>query len=126
MVGRIGFARRRPNAKSPLKASTRRAISTEVYCSIDKIDLAARVDGEPIAVQTDHRHRDEIEAEPELSVLFAMARIVNARSQLADDGHPSAAVHYVVTEEPPALLREALTAAGGTIERADKRLTLEN
>jgi hypothetical protein len=96
-----------------------------VYCSIDKIDLAARVDGKPIAVQTDHRGRDEIEAEPELSVLFAMARIVNARSQLADDGHPTAAVHYVVTEDPPALLREALTAAGGTIERADKRLTLE-
>jgi len=59
-----------------------------VYCSIDKIDLAAQVDGETIAVQADDRARDDIEAEPELSVLFAMARVLNARSQLADDGHP--------------------------------------
>ncbi|HEY6040137.1 MAG TPA: hypothetical protein VIV58_37900, partial [Kofleriaceae bacterium] len=86
-----------------------------MFCSIDKIDLAARVDGKPIAVQTDHRSRDEILDAPELSVLFAMARVVNARAQLADDGHRDAAVHYVVTEEPPPMLREALAAAGGTL-----------
>ncbi|HEX4449677.1 MAG TPA: hypothetical protein VH143_02350 [Kofleriaceae bacterium] len=91
-----------------------------MYCSIDKIDLAAEVDGKPIALQTDHRNRDDIEAEPELSALFAMARIVNARAQLADDGHPLAAVHYVVNEDPPELLREALAAAGGIIERSDR------
>ncbi|HEY3803427.1 MAG TPA: hypothetical protein VGL61_12500 [Kofleriaceae bacterium] len=96
-----------------------------MYCSIDKIDLAAEVDGKPIALQTDHRKRDEIEAHPELSALFAMARIVNARAQLADDGHPKAAVHYVVIEDPPALLREALAAAGGTIERADRDQRIE-
>jgi hypothetical protein len=96
-----------------------------MYCSVDKIDLAAEIDGKPIALQTDHRKRDEIEAEPELSALFAMARIVNARAQLADDGHPSAAVHYVVNEDPPELLREALAAAGGTIERSDREQALE-
>ena len=96
-----------------------------MYCSIDKIDMAARVGGAPIAIQTDHRDREQIEAEPELSALFAMARIVNARNQLADDGHPRAAVHYVVSGEPPALLREALVAAGATIERADRKLKLE-
>jgi len=96
-----------------------------MYCSIDKIDLAAEVDGQPIALQADHRKRDEIEAQPELSALFAMARIVNARAQLADDGHPKASVHYVVVEDPPALLREALSAAGGTIERADRDQALE-
>src|SRR5262249_41318646 len=96
-----------------------------MYCSIDKIDLAAEVDGKPIALQTDHRKRDEIEAQPELSALFAMARIVNARAQLADDGHPKAAVHYVVVEHPPAMLGEALAAAGGTIERADRDQALE-
>ena len=96
-----------------------------MYCSIDKIDLAAEVNGKPIALQTDHRKRDEIEATPELSALFAMARVVNARAQLADDGHPCAAVHYVVIEEPPDVLREALTACGGTIERADRGQSLE-
>jgi hypothetical protein len=91
-----------------------------VYCSIDKIDLAAKVDGRPIAVQTDHRARGDIEAEPELSSLFAMARVLNARTQLADDGHPGAAVHYVVADEPPLWLRDALAAAGGTLERAHR------
>ena len=96
-----------------------------MYCSIDKIDLAAKVDGKPIAVQTDLRTRAEIGDEPELSVLFAMARIVNARAQLADEGHRGAAVHYVVADDPPAVLREALVAAGGVIERGDRRLKLE-
>jgi hypothetical protein len=86
-----------------------------VYCSIDKIDLAAKVDGKPIAVQTDLRMREEILDAPELSVLFAMARIVNARAQLADEGHREAAVHYVVAAEPPPMLREALAAAGATL-----------
>ncbi|MEO6771751.1 MAG: hypothetical protein ABI467_01860 [Kofleriaceae bacterium] len=86
-----------------------------MYCSIDKIDLAARVDGKPIAVQTDLRTREEIVDAPELSVLCAMARIVNARAQLADEGHRDAAVHYVVAAEPPAMLRAALAAAGGTL-----------
>ena len=97
-----------------------------MYCSIDKIDMAARVDGTPIAIQTDHRDREQIEAEPELTALFAMARIVNARAQLAGDGHPHAAVHYVVSGEPPAVLREALAAAGAMIERADRDLVLED
>jgi hypothetical protein len=86
-----------------------------VFCSIDKIDLAAKVDGKPIAVQTDLRTREEILDAPELSVLCALARIVNARAQLADDGHRDAAVHYVVAGEPPPMLREALAAAGGTL-----------
>jgi hypothetical protein len=88
-----------------------------VYCSIDKIDLAARVDGRPVAVQTDHRRSAEIESEPELSVLFAMARVLNARSHLEEGGHRGAPVHYALDDEPPALLREALAAVGGTIER---------
>ena len=47
-----------------------------MYCSIDKIDLEARVNGRAIAVQTDHRTRLEMEAEPELSVLFAMVEVL--------------------------------------------------
>jgi hypothetical protein len=88
-----------------------------VYCSLDKIDLGAHVDGRPVAVQTDLRTRREIEAEPELSALYAMTRVLNARTHLAHDGHPGAAVHYVVTDEPPPILREALRATGCTLER---------
>lgn len=96
-----------------------------MFCSIDKIDLAAKVEGRPIAIQMDHRSAAEIGAQPELSALCAIARVVNARAQLADDGHRNAAVHYVVAEPPPLFLREALTAAGATLERADRKLKLE-
>ncbi len=92
-----------------------------MYCSIDKIDLAARVDGRPIAVQTDHRPRAEIEAEPELTALFAMARVLNARTHLFESGHHDAIVHYAVSDEAPPVLREALCAVGCTLERG-KRL----
>jgi len=90
-----------------------------VYCSIDKIDLAARVEGRTIAVQTDERSPDEIENAPELSVLFAMARVLNARAQLADDGNHDAPVHYRVAGAP-AFLAEAIAAAGGTLDLARK------
>jgi hypothetical protein len=87
-----------------------------VYCSIDKIDLAARVEGRPIAVQTDHRGRAEIEAEPELTALYAMARVLNARTHLHESGHRDAVVHYSVADVAPPVLREALGAVGGTLE----------
>jgi len=92
-----------------------------VYCSIDKIDLAARVDGKPIAIQSDHRSNAEMLEEPELSVLFALARIVNARAQLAEEGHVDAAVHYAVATEPPVFMREVLAAAHATLERGDRK-----
>ena len=90
-----------------------------MYCSIDKIDLLSPSGiGKPVAVQTDHRSRAQIEAEPELSALFAMARVLNARGHLAEDGHTDAAVHYVLPEEVPEMLRAALTAVGATIDHA--------
>lgn len=91
-----------------------------MYCSIDKIDLLSPCTsrGSPIAIQTDHRSPEEIEAEPELSSLYAMARVINARGHLADDGHSDAAVHYVLPAEVPDVLRDALTAVGATIDHA--------
>jgi len=88
-----------------------------VYCSIETIDLLSQAVGRPVAIQTDHRSPDEIEAEPELSTLFAMARVLNARGHLAEDGHPDAAVHYVLPAGAPPLLVDALTAVGATLER---------
>ena len=92
-----------------------------MYCSLDKIDLAAQVEGREVALQTDHRSTDEIEAEPELSALFAMARVLNAREHLSEAGHPDPtdAVRYVVSAEPPAVLIEALRAVGATLERTE-------
>lgn len=87
-----------------------------MYCSIDKIDLLAQIEGKLVAVQTDHREPAEIEAEPELSVLYAMTRMLNARAHLNEAGHADAVVQYTVEEDPPALLREALGAVGGQLE----------
>ncbi len=92
-----------------------------MYCSLDKIDLAAHIAGRLVAIQTDHRARAEIEREPELSVLFALARVLNARDHMAEQGEPGAAIHYVVSEDPPAVLREALAAVGATLEWHDDR-----
>ena len=92
-----------------------------MFCSIDKIDLAARVDGKPVAIQSDDRTAAEMLAEPELSVLFALARIINARAQLVEDGYPDAAVHYAVADEPPPFMREVFGAANATLERADRK-----
>ncbi len=92
-----------------------------MYCSLDKIDLAAKIDGRPVAIQTDHRARAEIEREPELSVLFALARVLNARDHMSGEGERDAAIHYVVSEDPPELLREALAAVGATLEWTDDR-----
>ncbi|MEJ7602506.1 MAG: hypothetical protein WKG01_31730 [Kofleriaceae bacterium] len=94
-----------------------------MYCSLDKIDLAAQVDGREVALQTDHRTTAEIEAEPELSALYAMTRVLNAREHLTEAGHPDPtdAVRYVVSAEPPAVLIEALRAVGATLEHGPQR-----
>src|ERR1044071_5942796 len=84
----------------------------EVYSSLTKIDIVT--DG-PEYIQTDHRSRDEIEATPELSVLFALARVCNARRYNAAS-QPT--VVYVVNDAPP-FLEEAVAAAGGLLERKD-------
>ena len=87
-----------------------------MYCSLDKIDVCAEIDGRPVALQTDHRPCGEIEAEPELSALYAMARVLNARGHVAPGGD----VHYVIAGEPPALLRDALRATGCTLEHSER------
>jgi hypothetical protein len=93
-----------------------------VYCSLDKIDLAVEIDGRPVAMQTDDRDAGAMVAEPELTALYAMTRVLNARSQLARDGFPDAPVHYIVTQAltggVPESLRDALTAVGCTLERS--------
>jgi hypothetical protein len=89
-----------------------------VYCSLDKIDLTATIGGRHVAVQTDHRSAHEIEDEPELSALFAMTRVLNARSHFGRDPAETT-VHYATACEPPPVLREALTAVGATLERID-------
>lgn len=92
-----------------------RGILDLVFCALDKIDLAATVEGRQVAVQIDHRSSDEIEDNIEMSVLFAMTRVINARQDCAH-------VHFVVAGPPPAL-SEALDAVGAVVSEAATRLT---
>lgn len=89
-----------------------------MFSSLSKIDvLVDAPDGAGIAVQTDHRERAEIEAQPEISVLFALARVLLPRQMMQARGTPLADVVYVAFGEPPPLLCEALGAVGALLER---------
>src|SRR5437764_4414089 len=108
-----------------------------MYCSLDKIDLV--VDGQPVAMQTDHRTRAEIDADPELSALFAMARVINARAHIAGSGFAGprsgaegprgvsidgGTVHYVAAHGVPSIVREALAATGGVLDAGGRRTAM--
>jgi hypothetical protein len=84
-----------------------------MYSSLDRVDAAIRGKGGQLQyMQTDHRSAKEIEAEPELSVLFALTRILNPK-RMPHKGRQAPAVVYVAMQPPPEFLREAIRASGG-------------
>jgi hypothetical protein len=91
-----------------------------VFSSLDRVDIVLKPgpDGRPRYVQTDHRTAAEIEGEPELSVLFALVRILNPR-RMAEAGSPEPLVIYSAQERPPEFLRRAIHAAGGSLVVGD-------
>lgn len=86
-----------------------------MYTSLDRIDIVTKKKetGRPGYLLTDHRTAAEIESEPELSVLFALTRVKAASAMAAGEG--GADVLYVCRSTPPAFLREAVAAAGGSL-----------
>jgi hypothetical protein len=86
-----------------------------MYTTLDRIDIVTKKkeDGRAGYVLTDHRSADEIEAEPELSVLFALTRVSAACAMGEREG--GADVSYVCRSAPPGFLREAVAAAGGVV-----------
>jgi len=87
-----------------------------MYSSLDKIDLLAEEPAGALVAQTDHRSREEIEAEPELSTLFAMIRVLGPRQMMAREQRPLAAIVYVAFAEPPGFLIDALASVGAALE----------
>lgn len=86
-----------------------------MYASLDKIDIVTKQKdtGRASYLLTDHRTPAEIDAEPELSVLFALTRACAARAMGEREG--GADVVYVSRKAPPEYLREAVVAAGGSV-----------
>jgi hypothetical protein len=86
-----------------------------MFSSLDRIDIVLKEKaGRKQYVQTDHRTAEEIEQEPELSVLFALVRILNPK-RMAEEGEPEPVVLYSAMNPPPEFLRRAIRAAGGLL-----------
>ncbi len=90
-----------------------------MYSSLQKIDIATDT-SPPLFFQTDHRDSDEIEAEPEISVLFGLARILNAKHHAASQKVDATVVYVALSSQLPAFLVDAIAAAGGVIEHGDQ------
>ncbi|HYF61430.1 MAG TPA: hypothetical protein VD886_01365 [Herpetosiphonaceae bacterium] len=87
-----------------------------MYASLDRVDIMSEGEGgRPWYIQTDHRAADEIEQTAELSTVFALLRILNAR-RLADSRGEDPLLLYVMTSPPPAFLSQAIAAAGGRVQ----------
>ena len=87
-----------------------------MYSSLNKIDIVADIDG-PVCVQTDHRDREEIEAQREISIVFGVTRMI--APGLADPTKKR--VQYVCMGDAPEFLLELVRVCGATIaERGEK------
>jgi hypothetical protein len=86
-----------------------------LYTSLDRIDIVTKQKetGRAGYLLTDHRTPAEVEAEPELSVLFALTRVTAALAMGAREG--GADVSYVCHQAPPDFLCEAVASAGGSV-----------
>ena len=83
-----------------------------MFSTLDKIDAVVN---KPLRyVQTDHRTAEEIEATPELSTLFALARILNPQAHGEAQGVKPAVVYVTAQADVPACLRDVLAATGAT------------
>lgn len=86
-----------------------------MYSSLLTIDLVADADGITKLIQTDHRDTEEMAAEPEISVLFAIARILSAKAYGVRSGKPDAQVVYGCMNTPSKEVVEAIAACGGLL-----------
>ena len=83
-----------------------------MYSSLDKIDAVVK---SPLRyVQTDHRSVDEIAANPELTTLFALTRVLNPRAHAETQGLQATIVYVTAQGELPACLRDVLAVTGAS------------
>ena len=90
-----------------------------MYSSLTKIDIVAERDGVRHFVQTDHRRPEEVEAEPEISVLFALTRSLLPRRMIRE-GDPRTVVRYAALAELHPKLARVLAATGAEAEAEGK------
>lgn len=86
-----------------------------MYTSIDRVDIVAEKDGVKLFLQTDHRSAEEMDEEPELSVLFALIRTLLPRRLAAAEPAPSR-VRYVAMQSVSRAVHEAIVSTGAELE----------
>ena len=86
-----------------------------LFSSLDRVDLVyTGPDGRSRWLQTDHRRPAQIEAEPELSLIYAAIRLRSPRRDFPA-GEPEPVLEYRCQHAPPAFLRAAIAAAGAEL-----------
>lgn len=86
-----------------------------MFSTLDKIDFAyTGRDGRTHWMQTDHRPPDEIEAEPEISLIFALIRLIGPQQAKPVEGSEPV-IEYMCTLQPPEFLRAAIAATGASL-----------
>lgn len=82
-----------------------------MFSSLDRVDLVyTAADGRTRWLQSDHRRPAEVEAEAELSLLFALIRLLDPRRDFPSDGDPPV-LEYRCQHTPPIFLRVAIASA---------------
>ena len=93
-----------------------------MYSSLDKIDLVTQApDGASCLVQTDHRGAAEVEEEPELSVVFALSRILNPQRSSHGQG---ATVRYVVMGDVHPMIACVVASTNAELEASGAKVEL--
>jgi hypothetical protein len=111
----IGHAVGRSDALSAIS-------SRAMYSSLDKIDIVAQApDGTRLFVQTDHRAPAEIDDEPELSVVFALSRILNPRRM-----ESAAIVRYAAIGGVHPTIARVVASTGAVLEVAGEPVDLSD
>jgi hypothetical protein len=90
-----------------------------MFASLDRIDVVVERDGRMEHWQTDHRTAEEIEQQRALSILFALARVLNARRG-REAGEPEPVVVYSAVHPPPEFFLHALRVAGALLTIGDE------
>ena len=95
-----------------------------MFSSLDRIDIVTQNEetGRRNFLQTDHRSAAEIQHTRELSILFALARMLNARQAIEPE--ESVDVLYVCAEPPPEFLRSTVASTGGRIQVNDEPVSI--
>jgi hypothetical protein len=100
---------------------------TDVFLSLDRVDIVLKPgpDGGPRCVQTDYRIAAEIEQEPDISVIFAIIRVLNSK-RIVEPGSPEPVVICSSPERPPTSSSGAIRAAGGHLVVGDLQQLLSD